>query len=244
MRTAVLVLGNALFWVAHYLWILVMGVVGLPMRLGTRRTMWRVLAVWARGELLFARVFTGVRYRVIGAEHIPHGAALVVSKHQSNFESIALPLLIPELAVVLRYQLLGMPLWGPMVRRLDMIPIDREGGAGSLRALLRAAREKLDAGRPVLIFPEARRVPIGERAPYQRGVLPLYEKLGVPVVPVALDAGLYWPPDFALMRPGCITLRFLPPLPPGLPREAFFATLQQQLDSATDELLAAGARGR
>ncbi|MFO0579518.1 MAG: lysophospholipid acyltransferase family protein [Polyangia bacterium] len=228
---------NALFWIAHFVWVVAVGLIGLPARLGSRHLMRRVLVLWARGELLLARVLTGVRYRVIGAEHIPPGPSLIVAKHQSSFESIALPMLIPDLAVVLRYQLLRLPLWGPMVKRLEMIAIDREGGAASLRALLRAAREVLAAGRSVLIFPEARRVPIGERAPYQRGVISLYERSQVPVVPVAHDAGRYWPPDLGLKRPGCITLRFLPPLPPGLARDEFFTRLVRELDGATDEIL-------
>lgn len=236
--TAALWVGNALFWVAHFVWVIGIGLIGLPARLGSRRTMRQVLVLWARGELLLARVLTGVRYRVVGTEHIPTGPALVVAKHQSNFESLVLPMLIPDLAVVLRYQLLKLPLWGPMVRHLEMIAIDREGGASALRALLRETREKLAAGRSVLIFPEAKRVPLGESAPYQRGVLSLYERSLVPVVPVVHDAGRYWPPDLALKRPGCITLRFLPPIPPGLPRHEFFTRLQDELEAATRELLA------
>jgi 1-acyl-sn-glycerol-3-phosphate acyltransferase len=120
-----------------------------------------------------------------------------------------------------------------------MIAVDRKGGAQAMRALLEAARAALAEGRPLVIFPQGTRTPpgpAGAEAPYLPGVAALYRGLGVPVVPVALNSGLFWPRRGFLRRPGRILLEYLPPIPPGLSRADFLSELGQRIETASRRL--------
>jgi 1-acyl-sn-glycerol-3-phosphate acyltransferase len=172
---------------------------------------------WARFHRLCARYVLGIRTRVEGP--LPEGPVLVASKHQSMFETVEMILVLKEPAVVLKRQLADIPGWGFVARRYGVIPVDREGGAAALRRMLRAAKEAVAAGRPVIIFPEGTRVAPGEQPPLQPGFAGLYSALKLPVVPVALDSGRLWPRHSFVKRPGIVTFRFSPPIPPGVPRK-------------------------
>ena len=125
-----------------------------------------------------------------------------------------------------------------------MIRIDRTGGARALRTLVDDGRAALARGSSIVIFPEGTRAPVGERNPYQPGVAALYRQLDCPVVPVALNSGLFWRRRGFIKRPGRIVVEFLPPIAPGLERKAFMAELEQRLERATDRLIAEGRPGR
>ena len=172
--------------------------------------------VWARYHRLCARFLLGVRTRVEGTP--PGGACLVACKHQSMFETLEMILLLDEPATVLKRELADIPLWGWVTRRYGVIPIDRKGGATALRGMMRAAGIAIAEGRPIVIFPEGTRVPVGETPPLQPGFAGLYRALKLPVVPVAVDAGRLWPRGRFIKRPGIVTMRFLAPIEPGLPR--------------------------
>ena len=117
---------------------------------------------------LCARFLLGVRTRVEGTP--PAGACLVAGKHQSMFETLELMLLLDEPATVLKRELADIPLWGWVVRRYGVIPIERKGGAAALRRMMRAAEAAIAEGRPILIFPEGTRVPPGETPPLRRAL--------------------------------------------------------------------------
>jgi 1-acyl-sn-glycerol-3-phosphate acyltransferase len=140
---------------------------------------------------------------------------------------------------VLKKNLLHIPVYGLYLYKLGMIAVDRDAGVSSMRNLIRQARHVLDEGRRyIVIFPEGSRVAPGERGPYQPGVAGLYGTLGIPVVPVALNSGLFWGRRKFLKYPGTITLEFLPAIAPGMAREAFMAELEGRIETASDRLMA------
>lgn len=171
---------------------------------------------WARWHRWCADVLLGVRGRIEGRP--PAGPALVAGKHHSMYETIDILLLLPDPIVVMKQDLVDIPGWGWLARRYGVIAIDRAGGAKTLRALIAAAREAVASGRPIFIFPEGTRVTPGERPPLQSGFAGLYRTLGLPVVPLATDAGNVWPRGL-VKRSGTIRFRFGEPIPPGLPRD-------------------------
>lgn len=172
--------------------------------------------LWARYHRFCARFLLGVRTRVEG--NPPRGACLVACKHQSMFETLEMILMLDEPATVLKRELSDIPLWGWVTWRYGVIPIDRKGGATALRGMMRAAEAAIAEGRPIAIFPEGTRVPVGEAPPLQPGFAGLYRVLKLPVVPVAVDSGRLWPRGRFIKRPGIVTMRFLDPIEPGLPR--------------------------
>jgi len=224
------VVRSALFALFFYAWTVIAVLLSFPISLfGTH-----AIRAWAHGWVRFHRVcaaaLLGVRTRVEG--NPPGGAALVAVKHQSMYETFEIMLMLREPAVVLKRELTQIPLWGWVVRRYGVIPVDRAGGAAALRSMMRAAEQAISEGRPIVIFPEGTRVPPGTRPPLQPGFAGLYRALKLPVVPVALDSGRLWPRHRFVKRPGIVTMRFDTPIPPGLPR----GEIERQVHEAINQL--------
>jgi 1-acyl-sn-glycerol-3-phosphate acyltransferase len=193
-----------------------------------REGLMQVTLMWARYHRLCARLFLGIRSVVEGPR--PQGAVIVAAKHQSMFETIEMLLLLDRPAVVMKRELADIPGWGWVARQSGVIPVDREGGAASLRRMLRAGRDAIALGRPIAIFPEGTRVLPGQQPPLQAGFAGLYRSLGVPVVPAALDSGRLWPRDTFLKRPGIVTVRFGDPIPAGLSRSEIEARVHAAIN--------------
>ncbi|MGE5145592.1 MAG: lysophospholipid acyltransferase family protein [Candidatus Eiseniibacteriota bacterium] len=236
-----ILLRSAAFNLAYYLWTAVLGLALLPALAMPRRVNMAVARLWGRGVLALLAAIVGLTHEVRGLEHKPARAAIVALKHQSAWETIILLLLLPDAAIVYKRELHLVPLFGWFIRRLDMVPIDRGAGGAAMRKLLRRARACVAQGRLIAVMPEGTRVALGVRRPYQPGVAALYKDLRLPVVPVALDSGLFWGRRTFIKRPGVITLEFLPPIAPGLDRAAFMAELETRIETASDRLARAAA---
>jgi 1-acyl-sn-glycerol-3-phosphate acyltransferase len=172
--------------------------------------------VWSGWFRLLATHVLGIRIVVRG--EVPNRPVIVAAKHQSAFETMLVLDLFDFPAVVLKAELMRVPFWGAIAHRHGAIPVEREAGAAALRKMLRAAEAGIAANRPVFIFPEGSRVPVGEAPPLKPGVAGLYKMLKLPVIPLALDSGRLWPRRSFVKRPGTITLSFGEEIPAGLPR--------------------------
>lgn len=236
-------LRSLLFNLLFFAWTAVLLTLLSPALLfGVRAAHW-VGRLWVRGAFALLAATVGLRHRIVGLENLPDGPAIVAPKHQSAWDTLvfALPLRLP--AYVLKRELMFVPLFGAYLWRAGMIPVDRTGGGAALRRMAAAAEEAAAAGRHLLIYPQGTRVAPGERRPYHPGVAALYGQLGLPVVPVALNSGLFWGRRAFTKRPGTITVEFLPPIAPGLSRRAFMAELESRLEAASDRLAQQDERG-
>ena len=175
-----------------------------------------VTHAWVGIHRWCARYLLGIRTRVEGT--IPPGPVLVAAKHQSMYETMELVLLLHEPALVMKRELSDIPLWGWVARRYGIIPVDREGGAAALRRMMRATGAAIAEGRSIVLFAEGTRVPPGEQPPLQPGFAGLYRALKLPVVPLALDSGRFYPRRSFVKRPGLVTFRFGEAITPGLGR--------------------------
>ena len=234
-------LRSLLFNILFALWTALIFLLSLPTLVLPRSAAWWMGGLWVRGALLLLRVTVGLTHRVRGVEHRIAGPAIYAAKHQSAWDTLVFPLLLDKPAYVLKQELIRVPLFGSYLKQCGMIPVDREGGGSALKLLLRAARAAIAQGRSILIYPEGTRTPPGERRPYHPGVAALYGDLGVPVVPVALNSGLFWGRRAFHKRPGTITIEFLPPIAPGLPRREFMRELQERMEGASQRLAGADA---
>jgi 1-acyl-sn-glycerol-3-phosphate acyltransferase len=156
---------------------------------------------------------------------------LIVANHQSTWETLAALVLFPDVAIVAKQELLAVPVFGWFLRHSPMIVIDREAGAKALREMVEQSKAALSNGRSVLVFPEGSRQPISERVRFKRGAELLYSKLGVPVVPMALDSGRFWSPSAPFRRKGTITVSFLEPIAPGLAGAEFTQRAETALEA-------------
>ena len=173
-------------------------------------------------------------------EHLPAGPCIVASKHQSAWDTLVFSILVDGPGYVFKRELMKIPLFGWYARAAGCVPIDRAGGAAALRRLIEDARRVLAEGRKIVIFPEGTRVAPGKRHPHHPGTAALYARLGVPVVPVAVNSGLFWGRRTFLKAPGRIVLEFLPPIPPGMPRKVFAVELEERIHAASMRLLGEG----
>lgn len=230
------------FHAAFYLTTMLIMIIGLPLFFAPRGWVMWAWKLHARIVILLLRVLAGVRIEVRGREHLPEGACIVAAKHQSAWDTIAPMAYLSAPAVILKQELMRIPLYGWFARKLHMIPVRRGRGGAAMREMARAARSRAADGRQIFIFPEGTRRAPGAPPQYKPGVMLLYEELGVPCVPMALNSGLFWPRRSWRLYPGTVIMEFLPPIPPGLPREAFRERLIGATECATVRLIAE-ARG-
>lgn len=186
--------------------------------------------------MFLARVIVGIRYEVKGWENVPEGACIIAAKHQSAYETCLLHILFKNPAIVLKKELTRIPIWGWYAQASGLIPVDRKGGAKSLKIMKKACDDAVSAGRKIVIFPQGTRVPPGVKKPYKVGVVALYQDLQLPIVPVALNSGLFWPKGEWIKKPGTVTVQFLTPIPPGLTRSQMMKRLEAITEEASDHL--------
>lgn len=229
---------SALCTAAFYTWAILMGTIMIPMVLLPRELFRRFVQVWSFGNQILLRYIVGIRVEIRGREYIPTGPAIVASKHQSEWESNVFLHLLHDPVYVIKKELFYVPFYGLYALRVGMIFIDRRGHAKSLRRLVRLAQKRVAEGRPIVIFPEGTRIMPGRRTSYRPGVAALYSELNVPVVPAVHNSGLHWPKKSFRKYPGTIILQFLPPIPPGLPRQEFMKRLEEEMEGASAKLMA------
>lgn len=205
-----IVLRSALFAVLQTLLTVIFAIIALFTFPFSARIRYRTITLWNRSVIWLARVLCGIHYRVIGLENLPGSPAVVMAKHQSAWETIALPVLLPPMALVIKRELLWVPFFGWGMAMLSPIAINRAEGRAALKQIVAQGRDRLAQGFGVMIFPEGTRVAPGEVGRYGIGGAWLATHTGAPVVPVAHNAGEYWPKNSFLKRPGLITLSIGP----------------------------------
>lgn len=204
--------------------------------LSSRLTALAVAQWWCRANLALLKAIVGVGLEIRGRENIPQGAALVAVKHQSALETFGIVPCLRDPVFVLKRELTLLPFFGWFLIKLKMIAIDRSSGEALVQMLEQAGAAAAE-GRQVVIYPEGTRRAVGAPPRYRHGVAHLYERLGLPCVPVAVDTGLFYPCRTLRRRQGRAVLQFLEPIPAGLDRETFERTLRERIETATDALV-------
>lgn len=237
------VLRSILFVPVFYINTALFVVLGSFLLLGPRRYAMMGLKAHAIATLWLQKVIVGTRMEVRGREKLPKAPYLVASKHQSAWDTFALIPIFSDPALVMKAELRHIPFYGWFSRKFEHVFVARGRGPSALRKLVRDARDRADAGREVLIFPEGTRRAPGAEPDYKPGAVALYEGLDLPCVPMALNSGLYWPRRKLMRYPGTIVVEILDPIPAGLPRKAFRAELEARIEAASSRLIleAAGA---
>jgi len=177
-----------------------------------RLTRYRIIALWAYTMLWVVKHVCGIKYRVQGAENIPAQPVIILSKHQSAWETMAFQQIFPPQCYVLKRELLLVPFFGWGLALTSPIAIDRSAGKAALKQLLKQGKERLAQGFCIVIFPEGTRIAVGEKGKYQIGGAWLGSHTQAPVLPVAHNAGEFWRRNAFLKYPGEITVSIGPPI--------------------------------
>ena len=217
--------------------IAVMGLVCLPVMLFGHGAARETVKLWSRLALFGLHQIAGVSFIVDGETNMPQDGALIAANHQSQWETIALYALAPKPVMILKKELLRIPVFGWWAAAAGNIAVDRKGGAKALRAMTREAKARTDAGEQIIIFPEGTRMKPGETKALQPGVAGIYAATGAPCTPVAHNSGSFWRHPGGEKVPGVINLRILPAIPPGLDRREFLQTLAEHIENARPDLI-------
>ncbi len=233
---------SILFNVLFYLNLVVLLIAAIPTLLMPPRAIVEMAKLWGRTSLWLLRVVCGTKVEFRGLDKIPSGPLIVAAKHQSTWETFALLSLFKHPIFIIKRELTWIPLFGWFTLKGKMIAVDRGSGSQALSAMTVRAREVIRGGRQLFIFPEGTRRPAGAEPKYKFGVAHLYDVIGVPCVPVALNSGLFWRRRSFIRLPGTIIVEFLDPIAPGLDKQTFFTRLQDDIESATVRLIVEGER--
>ncbi|MBS0185141.1 MAG: 1-acyl-sn-glycerol-3-phosphate acyltransferase [Proteobacteria bacterium] len=168
---------------------------------------------------------------------VPQTPCLIASKHQSTFETFVFHKILKNPVYFLKKELLYIPIFGWYLKKEGMIPLSRHRKKLPFKNLCLRAAQALSSGSHIILFPEGTRTSPGAKVPYKTGISLFYQALNVPVVPVALNSGLFWGRRSFLKRPGCVIIEFLPPISPGLNPKSFLTCLETQLEERSKDLI-------
>jgi len=208
----VILLRSALFWLALLLVTPPYALVALASAPLPRMARYRIISGWSRLVIWCLARICGVRWTVEGREHLPQRPAVILSRHESAWETLAFQEIFPPQVLVLKRELLWIPFFGWGLALMSPIAIDRGRGMSALRQIARRGAERLAQGFWVVVFPEGTRLAPGEQRHFQPGGAWLAAHSGAPVIPVAHNAGRLWPRNSFLKYPGKVTVRIGPPI--------------------------------
>lgn len=218
-----------------YVWCLVFCVLFLPFLLFPLNAIRKISHIWAGTVLAFAKIVIKLNFEVRGMHNIPTDTPVIfASKHQSSWEIFAFPFLIDNITAFVKKELIYIPILGLFLKKFKTISVDRNNPK---KNWLDIALDNVNNGTSILIFPEGTRVGINEAKIYKSGVYRLYEASSVPVIPVALNSGIFWPRRRFIKRPGKVIIEFLPMIKSGLNKDEFMKTLNHNVEEKTKKLI-------
>ena len=201
---------SSVWWVIFFVTTIVYAVLGQFLVVLPMEWRYRLISTWGSLNILTLKWICGVRYRIEGKENLPDGPAIVLSNHQSTWETLAFTRIFPPQVWVLKKSLLRVPFFGWGIAILKPIAIDRSAGATAMEQVVEQGRKRLEDGFWVVVFPEGTRVAPGKKKRYKMGGAVLAAETGYPVVPVAHNAGYFWPRHQFIKWPGEIIVRIGP----------------------------------
>ncbi len=228
---------SIIFKIVFYVWSAFIFIVFLPTVFLPLKYRYILPILWNKSVMFLLRVICAVQLKVEGLDNLPKkNGYIVAAKHQSAMETMLFHMNVPFTFFVLKRDLMLIPIAGFYAIATKCVPIDRKGGAKTLRMMLEKVQKRIQQGMNLVIFPEGTRTKPGTKKPYAPGVALLYEQCNVPVVPVALDTGYCWPKNSFRKYPGTVTVRFLKPIEPGLHKRAFLSELYDRIEEEQDKL--------
>ncbi len=229
-----MIIRATIFNILFYGMTVIMAVVGVPILLLPYRFCQYYQRLWSWVMVFLLRHVIGLRHTIRG--ELPQEPVIFAAKHQSAWETIFLYGALGYPAPVMKRELIYLPLIGLYFMKVPSVAIDRSTGRSALKKLMASARRIKALGASILIFPQGTRTRPAQSHPYHSGIFALYQATGLPVVPIALNSGLFWGRSAFTKRGGVITVELLSAIPAGLGRHDFMARLESDIETATKQL--------
>ena len=231
-------LRSVLFNIAFYINLIARMILLSPYYfMAERKKAWSVPKNWVRANHWLQAKIVGTTFEIEGLENIPDTGYIFAPKHQSFWDAYALLPWLDDPFYILKRELMWIPLFGQYVSKMKMIPVNRGARGKVMAEVLERTKEEIRNGRQLIIYPEGTRRAAGAPPDYKYGIARLYRDLNVPVVPVVMHPGLFWPRRKFLRYPGHFKVQILPPIPPGMDPDAFMDRLVEVMETASDKLL-------
>ena len=226
-----------IFYGALASWTILMGLLSLPFILLPSKFIALPAKIWIRGIFICLKYICGVTHEMRGLANLADEPVIIVSKHQSAFETFALYYYLKKSFFIHKKQLFYIPIFGQYLMKHNMVSIDRTGHASTMRKMITDVKKKLDSGSTIIIFPEGTRTKPGAKADYKTGFIGIYNTSKRKLQPVALNSGLFWQKGLKVIKRGHIIIEFLPQIDIGLDKKEVLNKVENTIESATNKLL-------
>ena len=226
-----------IFYGALASWTILMGFLSLPFLILPSKSIALPAKIWIRGIFICLKYICGVTHEMRGLAHLSDEPVIIVSKHQSAFETFALYYYLKKSFFIHKKQLFYIPIFGQYLMKHNMVSIDRAGHASTMRKMITDVKKKLDSGSTIIIFPEGTRTKPGAKADYKTGFIGIYNTSKRKLQPVALNSGLFWQKGLKVIKRGHIIIEFLPQIDIGLDKKEVLNKVENTIESATNKLL-------
>ena len=225
------------FYCALASWTILMCILSLPFIFLPSKYIRFPAKIWIKGLFIFLKYICGVTHEIRGIDNLSDEPVIIVSKHQSAFETFALYYYLEKSFFIHKKQLFYIPIFGQYLLKHNMVAIDRAGKASAMRKMISNVKKKLDNGSTIIIFPEGTRKKPKEKADYKTGFIGIYNTAKRKLQPVALNSGLFWQKGLKIIKKGHIVIEFLPQIDIGLDKREVLNKVEDSIESATNKLL-------
>ena len=226
-----------IFYGALASWTILMGFLSLPFLFLPSKSIALPAKIWIKGIFICLKYICGVTHEIRGLTNLSDEPVIIVSKHQSAFETFALYYYLKKSFFIHKKQLFYIPIFGQYLMKHNMVSIDRGGQASTMRKMITDVKKKLDSGSTIIIFPEGTRKKPGAKADYKTGFIGIYNTSKRKLQPVALNSGLFWQKGLKVIKKGHIIIEFLPQIDIGLDKKEVLNKVENSIESATNKLL-------
>lgn len=226
-----------IFYAALSSWTILMGVLSLPFLCLPSKSIALPAKIWIKGIFICLKYICGVTHEMRGLTNLSDEPVIIVSKHQSAFETFALYYYLQKSFFIHKKQLFYIPIFGQYLMKHNMVSIDRAGQASTMRKMITDVKKKLDSGSTIIIFPEGTRKKPGAKADYKTGFIGIYNTSKRKLQPVALNSGLFWQKGLKVIKRGHIIIEFLPQIDIGLDKKEVLDKVENSIELATKKLL-------
>ena len=226
-----------IFYAALASWTILMGVLSLPFLCLPSKSIALPAKIWIKGIFICLKYICGVTHEMRGLTNLSDEPVIIVSKHQSAFETFALYYYLQKSFFIHKKQLFYIPIFGQYLMKHNMVSIDRAGQASTMRKMISDVKKKLDSGSTIIIFPEGTRKKPGAKADYKTGFIGIYNTSKRKLQPVALNSGLFWQKGLKVIKRGQIVIEFLPQIDIGFDKKEVLNKVENSIELATKKLL-------
>ena len=232
-----MVIRSILFYAFLSVWTIFMGIICLPYLFFSNSHIRKPINFWILGIFTLLESICNITHEIRGKENIPNNSVLIVSKHQSAFETFALFFYLNNSIFIHKTQLFFIPIFGQYLKKTNMISINRSEGAASMRKILREAKSRMAAGCSIIIFPEGTRKIPGDIPDYKTGFIGIYNETESEILPIAVNSGLYWPKHTFIKTPGKIIIKILKPIPAKLKKDEVLEKIESAIEEETNKII-------